>query len=163
MNQSLSKSAKSLQSTLKKHGLDCKVIEIASSARTAQDAANSIGCTIAQVVKSLIFKTITTNKPVLVLASGLNKVNEKVIESYTSEPIVKADAKFTKDITGFAIGGIPPVGHKQPIDFIFIDQDLVKLNSLWVSAGTSHVVFNITAKDLLAVVPGKVINLNSLK
>ena len=163
MNQSLSKSAKSLQSTLKKHGLDCKVFEIASSARTAQDAANSIGCSIAQVAKSLIFKTVTTNKPILVLASGLNKVSEKVIESYIGESIVKADAKFTKDITGFAIGGIPPVGHKQPIDFIFIDQDLVKLSSFWASAGTSLVVFNITVKDLLAVVPGKIINLNVIK
>lgn len=163
MNQSLSKSAKSLQSALKKHGLDCKVVELASSARTAQDAANSIGCNIAQIAKSLIFKTVTTSKPVLVLASGLNKVSEKVIESYIGEPIVKADAQFTKDITGFAIGGIPPIGHKQQIDFIFIDQDLIKLSSFWASAGTSHVVFNVTAKDLLAVVPGKVINLNIAK
>lgn len=154
-----SKALKSLQNSLKSNGLDCKVVELVSSARTAQDAAQSIGCNVAQIAKSLIFKTTVTGQPVLILASGLNRVNEKVIESHIGEPIVKADADFTKEVTGFAIGGIPPIGHKQKIDFIFIDEDLMKLNSIWAAAGHTHAVFNIVPKQLLAVTAGKVISI----
>src|SRR5580704_5275335 len=130
MSQSLSKAAKSLQNTLKAQGVDCKVIELSTSTKTAHDAANSLGCNIAQIAKSLIFKT-QSGKPVLVLASGSNRVNEKAIEAYVGEKIIKADADFVRDITGFAIGGIPPVGHKQKIDLVFIDEDLMKLSTIW--------------------------------
>jgi len=159
MAQALSKLAKSLQSSLKTHGFHGQVVELVSTARTAQDAAASIGCNVAQIAKSLIFKTVDTDQPVLVLASGLNRVSEKTIEFYVGEKIVKADAKFTKDVTGYAIGGIPPIGHKQKITFIFIDEDLMKLTTLWAAAGHSHVVFNIGPKELVAMTQGKVINI----
>lgn len=155
MTTILAKSAQSVQAVLDTKGLECKVIELPNSTRTAQDAASSIGCDIAQIVKSLIFKTKDTNKPVLVLASGPNRVNEKIIESYINEKIIKADADFTREITGFAIGGIPPIGHKQKIDFIFIDEDLLKFESIWAAAGTPNAVFNLQSNDLLALTDGK--------
>lgn len=159
MNKFLTKSAQSVQDALSNNGLKCMVIELSSSAKTAQDAASSIGCSVAQIVKSLIFKTKQTNKPILILASGSNRVIEKVIESYVGESIVKADANFTRDVTGFAIGGIPPIGHKQVIDLIFIDEDLLKFDSVWAAAGTPNAVFNLLGKDLLAVTKGKVISM----
>lgn len=159
MSQALSKASKSLQAALKSGGLNCKVVELVSSARTAQDAARSIGCLVAQIAKSLIFKTAQTGKPVLVLASGINRVNERTIELHIGEKIVKADATFTKDVTGFAIGGIPPIGHKQKIDLIFIDAELMKLNSVWAAAGHTHAVFNIFPQDLQKVTQGKIISI----
>lgn len=101
-----------------------------SSTRTAQDAALAIGCNISQIVKSLIFKTKDTHKPVLILASGPNRVNEKIIESHLHEEIIKADADFVREITGFAIGGIPPIEHKQVIELIFIDEVLLKFETV---------------------------------
>lgn len=154
----LTKGAQSVQDVLAINGLECKVIELSTSARTAQDAASALGCDVAQIVKSLIFKTQTTHKPLLILVSGSNRVNETTIEAYIGEKITKADASFTKDITGFAIGGIPPVGHKQKIDLIFIDEDLLQFGSVWAAAGTPHAVFNLKKDDLLQVTQGKIIS-----
>lgn len=159
MNEPLTKSAQSVQDALTKKGLTCKVKELSSSTRTAQDAANSIGCEVAQIVKSLIFKTKETHKPVLILASGPNRVNEKTIESKVGEKIIKADADFTREVTGFAIGGIPPIGHKQTIEHIFIDEDLLKFDSVWAAAGTPRAVFNMQSKDLLDMTSGQVIHI----
>ena len=86
-------------------------------------------------------------------------MNEKIIELYTNENIVKADADFTKEITGFAIGGIPPIGHKQKIDFIFIDEDLLNFDSIWAAAGTPNAVFNLQSTDLLLITNGKIVSI----
>ncbi len=136
------------------------MLELPSSTRTAVDAAAAIGCDVSQILKSLIFKTKKTNKPVLVLASGPNRVNEKSIETALGEAIIKADADFTKDITGFAIGGIPPIGHKQKIDLVFIDEDLLKFDSVWAAAGTPNAVFNFQGKDLLSMTEGRIISIS---
>lgn len=104
----LSKSAQNVQDALSKKGLSFKVVELAASTRTANDAAATIGCEVAQIIKSLIFRTRDTHRPILVLASGVNRVNEKTIEMQLGEKITKADADFTREVTGFAIGGIPP-------------------------------------------------------
>lgn len=160
MNQQLAKSAHSVQEALQKAGLKCTVLELQSSTRTAADAAKSIGCDIAQIVKSLIFKTKETGRPVLVLASGSHRVDEKQLESLIGEPIGKADGDFTREITGFAIGGIPPIGHKQTIDLIFIDQDLLKFDKAWAAAGTPHAVFCIGGKELATITKGRVIQLS---
>ena len=161
MNQKLTKSARSIQEALNKAGLKCKVLELPSSTRTVNDAATSIGCDVSQIVKSLIFKTKNTAQPVLVLASGPNRVNEKQIELYIGEGIIKADAHFTRNITGFAIGGIPPIGHKTPIDLIYIDQDLIALDEVWAAAGTPNAVFCIKSSDLLQITNGNAISLNA--
>lgn len=158
-SQPLTKSAQSVQDALTKKGLECTVIVLTDSTRTANDAAATIGCEVGQIVKSLIFKTAESHKPVLILASGPNRVDEKVIEPLLGEKIIKADADYTREVTGFAIGGIPPVGHKQPIDKIFIDQDLLKFEEIWAAAGTPHAVFNLQSKELPALTAGKVISI----
>lgn len=154
----LSKSAQSVQDALSKKGLQCKVVQLSESTRTAQQAAETIGCEVAQIVKSLIFRTKLSNKPILVLASGVNRVNEKMIEEQVGEQIAKADADFVREVTGFAIGGIPPVGHKQKID-TFIDQDLLAFQEVWAAAGTPNAVFSLQAKDLESLTGGKIIRI----
>jgi len=159
MNTTLTKSAQKVQDVLLARGLKPKVLELPGSTRTAVDAASTIGCEVAEIVNSLIFKTNQSHKPVLVLASGPNRVNEATIELQVGEKIVKADADFTKEVTGFAIGGIPPVGHTQKIDFIFIDKDLLKFDSVWAAAGTPNAVFNLQSTDLLAMTGGTALSI----
>lgn len=163
MSKMLTKSAQSVQEAINKAGLICEVLELPSTTRTAVDAATSIGCNISQIVKSLIFKTKNTGRAILVLVSGPNKVSEKKIGLYVGEEIVKADAEFVRDITGFAIGGIPPFGHKNCIDLIYIDQDLMALDEVWAAAGTPNAVFCINSKDLADITNGKVISMCNLE
>ena len=155
MSQKLTKSAVSVQEALDKLKLKCKVLELPNSTRTALDAASAIGCDIAQIVKSLIFRTKKTGKPVLVLASGPNQVDVKLLEGYLGENITKADVDFVREVTGFAIGGIPPVGHKNAIEFIYIDKELLDLDEVWAAAGTPNAVFSIKSQDLLKLQMGK--------
>ena len=152
----LGKSAQSVQDVLIKKGLDSKVIEYSASTRTAQEAATAIGCEVAQIVKSLVFKTKHSNKAILVLASGPNRVDEKLITQQVGEDISKADADFTREITGFAIGGIPPFGHKHTIE-TFIDQDLLKFKEVWAAAGTPNTVFSLDSSSLQNLTQGKII------
>lgn len=156
---SLSKSAESVQKSLLEKGVECVVVELAQSTRTAQDAATTIGCEVGQIVKSLLFCTKETRKPVLVLASGVNRVDEKIIQSYVGEKIIKADADFTRAVTGFAIGGIPPLGHQSHIAHIYIDEDLLKYETLWAAAGTPYAVFSLPAQKLQTITDGKVISI----
>jgi len=157
-NETLSKSAQSVQDVLTKKGIAARVVEMPASTRTAQEAAAAIGCEVAQIVKSLIFCTKQTNRPILVLASGVNRVNEKAIAQHVGEEIGKADANFTREVTGFAIGGIPPIGHKQQIE-TYIDQDLLKFKEVWAAAGTPNAVFNMDAVVLESLTGGKVISI----
>jgi prolyl-tRNA editing enzyme YbaK/EbsC (Cys-tRNA(Pro) deacylase) len=157
MTTELSKNARTIQDVLLKNGLTVLVRELSSNARTALDAATTLGCSIAQIVKSLLFVTHKTNEPVLILVSGSNRVNEGVMESFIGEKIVKADANFTRKVTGFAIGGIPPIGHKNPIQHIFIDEDLLGFDVLWAAAGTPSAVFSLSSDEFLRVVKGKVV------
>jgi prolyl-tRNA editing enzyme YbaK/EbsC (Cys-tRNA(Pro) deacylase) len=153
----LSKSAQSVQDALSSQGIEEEVIELPASARTAEEAAKAIGCQVAQIVKSLVFRTKQSNRPILVLASGVNRVNEKTISKEVGEEIVKADADFTREATGFAIGGIPPIGHKQKLA-TYIDQDLLQYEELWAAAGTPHAVFKLTPAILQDLTNGKVIS-----
>lgn len=155
---SLSKSAKSVQEALQAKGIDARVVELPDSTRTAEEAAKAIGCLVGQIVKSLIFCTIHTRRPVLVLASGPNRVNEKKIAQYVGEDIAKATADFTREVTGFAIGGIPPVGHKQSIP-TYIDEDLMNYQEIWAAAGTPHAVFNLHSSQLVELVSGEIVSI----
>jgi prolyl-tRNA editing enzyme YbaK/EbsC (Cys-tRNA(Pro) deacylase) len=160
MNKVLTKNAQSIQDVLRDQGIErADVIELSDSTRTAVDAAAALGCDVAQIVKSLIFKTQETEKAVLILVSGKNRVDERIIASHMGEKITKADAAFTREVTGFAIGGIPPLGHKQVIPFIFIDEALLGFESVWAAAGTPNAVVNLQTKDFLQVSGGKVISL----
>lgn len=154
----LSKSAAIVQRALSEKGLGFEVLELNASTRTANDAAMTIGCQVGQIVKSFLFRTKETQRPVLVLVSGKNRVNEEAIQRYTGEKIFKADADFNREITGFAIGGIPPLGHKNPISLVYIDEDLPQYETLWAAAGTPYAVFSLPAKELQKVTGGKVIS-----
>lgn len=155
-SKKLSKSAQSVQDVLSKKGLTFEVLELSSSTRTANDAAASIGCEVAQIVKSLLFCAEKSKQPVLILASGVNRVNENAIAKIIGEAIIKADADFTREITGFAIGGVPPIGHKQKINHILIDEDLLKFEKLWAAAGTPNAVFSLHSRDLESLTDGKI-------
>ncbi len=161
MTKVLAKSAQRIQECLKAAQMDCRVLELPHTTRTATDAAQAIGCTISQIVKSLIFKTRDTHKPVLILVSGSNKVDLEVIEKEVGEPITKADAEFTRMITGFAIGGIPPIGHDCPIELIFLDQDLLCFDEIWAAAGTQNAVFCLKSQFLEELTQGKVMSISS--
>ena len=156
MNQPLTKSADAVQTALDEIGVICKVLELPSSTRTASDAASSIGCDISQIIKSLVFKTKSTDKPILVLASGPNKVNEKQLEFHVGENIVKADADFVRTTTGFAIGGVPPVGHAEAMD-TYLDEDFLKYATIWAAAGTPNAIFELKTEDLQKMTNGKVV------
>jgi prolyl-tRNA editing enzyme YbaK/EbsC (Cys-tRNA(Pro) deacylase) len=155
----LSRSAQSVQDALSKKGLSFEVIELSSSTRTSNDAAATIGCEVAQIVKSLLFRSEKTNQSILILASGVNRVNEKKIAVIVGEKIIKADADFTREITGFAIGGVSPIGHKQKIDHILIDEDLLKFETLWAAAGNPHAVFSFSSSDIERLTDGKIISI----
>jgi len=150
----LSASARKVQEALASKGLDCKVREMPATTRTAQDAATAIGCRVEQIAKSLIFKTRRTNQPVLVIASGSNRANEKRLAEVIGEPLDKADPDFVRERTGFAIGGVPPVGHAQQSQTI-IDEDLLGHDIVWAAAGTPHAVFALTPADLVRITGGK--------
>jgi prolyl-tRNA editing enzyme YbaK/EbsC (Cys-tRNA(Pro) deacylase) len=117
------------------------------STRTAEDAARAVGCQVGQIVKSLVFQGKQSHQALLVATSGANRVNEKKIAGLISEPLSKADADFVRDKTGFAIGGVPPVAHAQPIR-IFIDEDLLQYDEIWAAAGTPRALFKLTPQDL---------------
>ncbi|WP_238904782.1 YbaK/EbsC family protein [Clostridium sp. YIM B02506] len=156
MSSNLKKSAEKVQSVLNEFGFELNVIELSDSTRTAQEAANTIGCTISQIAKSLIFQGKTTKNPILIIASGTNRINEKAIKEYIGEKLGKADADFVLEHTGFAIGGIPPIGHKTPIT-TFIDEDLMQYEEIWAAAGTPNAVFKLTPKILSEITKGNII------
>jgi prolyl-tRNA editing enzyme YbaK/EbsC (Cys-tRNA(Pro) deacylase) len=158
MSEPLSESAQKVQDALSHLGVTGKVVELPGSTRTAQEAAQAVGCRVEQIAKSLVFQGKTTSRPVLVVASGANRVNEKRLRDLLSEPVKKADADFVREHTGFAIGGVPPAGLLKPMD-IFIDEDLFKYEEIWAAAGTPHAVFKLTAEDLLNITQGKVVKI----
>jgi prolyl-tRNA editing enzyme YbaK/EbsC (Cys-tRNA(Pro) deacylase) len=131
----LSPSACKVQEALRILGVTCEVREMDKTTRSAQDAARAVGCEVGQIAKSLVFKGATTRQAVLVITSGSNRVDEKKLSDRIGEPVLKADADFVRQQTGFAIGGVPPVGHAQPIA-VFIDEDLLTYSEIWAAAGT---------------------------
>lgn len=159
MPDQLSKNAKNIQTIMLSHGLTSRVMELPKSTRTAEEAASAIGCALSQIVKSLIFKTKDGDEPILLLVSGPNRVNERLVKKHLGEPILKADAAFVKRVTGFTIGGIPPFGHQSEMKCIYIDKSLLTLSDVWAAAGTPHAVFNISPPDLLSLTKGTPIDL----
>jgi prolyl-tRNA editing enzyme YbaK/EbsC (Cys-tRNA(Pro) deacylase) len=152
----LSSSAQKIQDQLKSLGYDYTVIEHAESTRTAQEAADRAGCQLGQIVKSLIFKGKESGKPILVLTSGANRVDEKRISEYAAESIGRADADFVRAVTGFAIGGVPPVGHLQKME-TYLDEDFLQYPTIWAAAGTPNAIFELKTEDLQKMTGGNVV------
>jgi prolyl-tRNA editing enzyme YbaK/EbsC (Cys-tRNA(Pro) deacylase) len=158
MTQELSSSAQKVQQVLDVLGMRLQVVELPASTRTAIEAAQAVGCQVGQIVKSLVFKAKRSERPILVIASGQNRVDEKRIEALIGEPLGKADADFVRQRTGFVIGGVPPVGHLEKLE-TFIDQDLLQFDVLWAAAGTPHAVFRLKPSELLQITGGQVTDL----
>jgi prolyl-tRNA editing enzyme YbaK/EbsC (Cys-tRNA(Pro) deacylase) len=154
----LSTSAQKVQDVLAELGMTLQVVELPSSTRTAVEAAQAVGCQVGQIVKSLVFRGAHSDRPVLVVASGANRVNETRLGDLLGEPIAKADADYVRLRTGFAIGGVPPLAHAEPLT-IFIDQDLLQYAEIWAAAGTPHAVFCLTPAQLVAMTGGRVVQI----
>ena len=156
MINELSPSALRVQNILKENGFDYAVVELSHSTRTANEAAQAVGCQLGQIVKSLVFKGKKSQMPILVVASGANRVNETRISGLVSEPIKMAHADFVRKKTGFAIGGVPPLGHSEKL-MTFIDEDLFKYDEIWAAAGNPHALFKLTPDNLVAMTGGQVV------
>ena len=133
------------------------MVELEASTRTAVEAAQAAGCGVGQIVKSLVFRLDPAGEPILVLVSGPNRVHEKHLGRLLGGTLVRADADFVHAISGYAIGGIPPVGHKTPLK-TYIDEDLLQYETIWAAAGTSNAVFQITPAELVKISGGQVVN-----
>jgi prolyl-tRNA editing enzyme YbaK/EbsC (Cys-tRNA(Pro) deacylase) len=128
-------------------GLDIAIRRMPQSTRTAEEAAAAVGCNVGQIVKSLIFRGKASGRPVLLLVSGANRVDEAKAAAAVGEALVRPDAQLVRDVTGFAIGGIPPFGHAHP-SATFMDLDLGSYPTVWAAAGTPNSVFAIAPARL---------------
>jgi len=131
------------------------VLEFDAGTRTAADAAAAVGCKVAEIAKSLVFRGKESGRPVLVVASGVNRVDEKKVAALIGEKIARADADFVREKTGFAIGGVPPVGHASAL-LTLIDEDLLQFETIWAAAGTPNAVFKLTPAALVELTGGRV-------
>ncbi|GAA4861712.1 YbaK/EbsC family protein [Paenibacillus vulneris] len=153
---SLKESAQRVQDLLAEWGYANKVVELPDSARTAQEAADAIGCEVAQIAKSIIFRLKSSDKPLLVVASGVNRVNERLIAGKLNDRLGKADADYVRERTGFVIGGVAPIGHAEDV-MTLIDEDLFQYKTLWAAAGHPKAVFELTPEELVAMTGGQVV------
>lgn len=157
---SLRASAQKVQDHLDALGFGCRVVELPASTRTAEEAAHAIGTTVAQIAKSLVFRGRESDAALLVIASGAHRVDERKLAAAAGEPIGRANADFVRERTGYAIGGVPPVGHPEPLR-TFVDASLRRFDTIWAAAGTPFAVFRLTPAQLEAMTGGEVVELAS--
>lgn len=138
-----------VRAALARAGLEAQIRLMPASTRTAEDAATACGCEVGQIVKSLVFKGETTSAPLLLLVSGRNRVDLATAASGIGETLARPDASFVRDVTGFAIGGIPPLGHDTPVK-TFIDPDLLAYRTVFAAAGTPNAIMEIDPRALVA-------------
>ena len=150
-------SVQRVQDALANLDISTDVKELPQSTRTAAEAAAAVGCHVGQIVKSLVFQTKSSQKPLLVLTSGSNQVNEDHVGTLIGEEIQFASAQFVRDETGFAIGGVSPFGLSQKIP-IFVDKDLLEHPIIWAAAGSPNAVFRIRPMELVSATSGQVIS-----
>jgi prolyl-tRNA editing enzyme YbaK/EbsC (Cys-tRNA(Pro) deacylase) len=148
-------SARRVVEELRRLGLDTQVMTMSDSTRTAAEAAAAIGCQVDQIVKSLVFRALDTDQPVLVLVSGRHRVDVELLQSVVGGPVEQASGRFVRDRTGYAIGGVPPVGHPAHVE-TFMDQALFDHAVVWAAAGTPHSVFPTSPAELQRVTGARV-------
>ncbi len=158
MSTPLSASAQKVQDALTAGGFDARVVELAASTRTSAEAAAAVGTTVSRIAKSLVFRTEAGDRPVLVIASGENRVDEKRLAALLGEKVTRPDAAFVRERTGFAIGGVPPLGHPERLK-TYIDRDLLALGEIWAAGGTPNAVFRLQADRLVAMTGGEVVEI----
>ena len=145
-----------MQDALASRGFAHRVVESEHPTRTVKEAAQAVGCRVGQIAKSLVFRAAGSGRAVLVIASGANRVDEAKLATEVGEAVEKPDAEFVRERTGFAIGGIPPLGHREALDTL-IDEDLLKHDEIWAAAGNPNALFRLAPADLLAMTQGRVV------
>ena len=150
----------SVRSALLESGVELEAASFPEGTRTAEQAAAAVGVEVGQIVKSLVFARPQSGRPLLVLASGANRVDEALVGEMVGEPIGRASADEVRAATGFAIGGVPPVGHPEPLETL-VDEDLLRYANVWAAAGTPRDVFCIAPDDLVRVTDGRVARIST--
>lgn len=140
-------SALRVQAILADKGVESQVVEFEQSTHTSAEAAAAIGCSVAEIAKSILFRGRQSGTPIMVVASGTNRVSEKKVATLIGEKLERADADFVRSTTGYVIGGVAPVGHAQPVRLL-LDKDLQHFSRIWAAAGTPFAVFPLTPGDL---------------
>lgn len=156
--RALSDAAQRVQDAIVAKGFTNQVLELHEPVKTSQAAADAVGCTVAQIVKSLVFgyeQEAGGLRPLLVLASGADRIDTAKLTALVGAEVRMADPKFVRAVTGFAIGGIPPLGHAQPIDVV-IEKRLLALDALWAAAGHPNSLFPLTPAELVAMTAGRI-------
>jgi prolyl-tRNA editing enzyme YbaK/EbsC (Cys-tRNA(Pro) deacylase) len=156
----LSAGAQKVQDALRAGGYPWTVIELHVPVRTAAEAAREVGCTVGQIAKSIVFRAARSGKGVLVVASGAHRIDEARIAALIGEPLDKADPAFVRERTGYAIGGVPPLGHASPLE-TFVDEALLGHPEIWAAAGHPNALFRLDPKDLPRMSGGKVVSVRT--
>lgn len=156
MTETLKPSARLFQENLQARGFSNTIVELPESTRTAKEAAKAIECRVEEIAKSIVFKMESTGEPVLVVASGTNRINETTIQQEVDDTLGKAAASFVKAKTGYSIGGVPPTGHSAPVRTL-LDEDLWKYDVIWAAAGHAMAVFKTTPDELQKMTGAKVL------
>ena len=154
----MSKSKHRFQAALNAEGLQREITRLPGSTRTAEEAAASVGCDVAQIAKSLVFRGEKTGNAVLVVVSGANRVCLEKLGEFVKEPIGRANANFVREITGYAIGGVPPFGHRNPVPTL-LDEALFKFNRIWAAAGGPFSVVEMAPQELKQVTGAPILNI----
>jgi prolyl-tRNA editing enzyme YbaK/EbsC (Cys-tRNA(Pro) deacylase) len=149
-------SARRVALLLRERGHTKPVVMLPETGKTSAEAAAGLGCEVAQIAKSILFRRRDDDAPVLVIASGAHRVDEKKVAAHVGD-IGRADAKFVREKTGYAIGGVCPIGHATP-PVTLIDEGLLELDSLWAAAGHPHAVFNLSPQELVALTGAPVVD-----
>lgn len=144
---------KRVEEYLASRNVACEIFRFPKSTRTAKEAAVAIGCTVSQIAKSIVFRGGESGEPILVVASGTNRVSEQKVAAIVGESLQRADADFVREQTGFAIGGVPPAGHRKPIRTV-LDLDLAEHEEIWAAAGAPNAVFKTTFEILDLITGG---------
>jgi len=159
MTSKKNSSIQRVQKALEELGIPVSVVELPASTRTAEEAAAAANCQVSQIVKSLVFLTIENQEPILILTSGANKVNEKIVGGQIGKEILFARPDFVREQTGFTIGGVSPYGLIKEIP-IYLDRDLLDHSIIWVAAGSHHAIISLQPEILLNTTSCQVISVH---
>jgi prolyl-tRNA editing enzyme YbaK/EbsC (Cys-tRNA(Pro) deacylase) len=150
MKPALHPTAVRTQQLLRAAGIDTHVVEFEQPTRTSAEAAGAIGCSVAEIAKSIVFRGRTSGQAVVVVASGDHRVSEAKVAAKLGEPLARADADFVRTATGYAIGGVAPIGHSQPVKLL-LDEDLQRFETVWAAGGTPFSVFPLKPEQLASL------------
>ena len=155
----LSSSAARVAEALIRLGITTEVREMPASTRSATEAAAAVGCDVAMIVKSLVFRSVDADEAILVLVSGGDRVDEVRLADVVGQAVQRADASFVRERTGYAIGGVPPLGHERPVA-TYMDEGLLAHDVVWAAAGTPNAVFSVAPHELARATEAEVVSVS---